>query len=344
MPREVDALITELLAGPVTAGQLREGAPHNAGLSTADADRVRAHLLASFETRGIPEDARDIVAEELRTSASPIVLAGAARAVRGLGVGAGAEWAPLLRDAAERVATADVFVRWQPGVVAPTWMRTVHGELLAVLEEVGERSGTRTESAGAAHALVLDRAILRQVHLEDQAGGESTMADLLAGRPTVLAFFYTRCMNPARCSLTITRLAGLARSGDESRNVVAMTYDPGYDSPERMRRYGADRGFPFGERARLVRATQRMARRAGHVPLARRLRTGHGERARPRAVHGGRRLRGSRPRPGRPVRGRAGRVNACAAADHFFGGSAGGGSSGARYAPIRRNSRSLELS
>lgn len=256
MPREVDALITELLAGPVTAGELREGASHNAGLSTADADRVRAHLLASFETRGIPEDARDIVAEELRTSASPIVLAGAARAVRGLGVDAGAEWAPLLRDAAERVATADVFVRWQPGVVAPTWMRTVHGELLAVLEEVGERSGTRTESAGAAHALVLDRAILGQVHLEDQAGGESTMADLLAGRPTVLAFFYTRCMNPARCSLTITRLAGLARSGDESRNVVAMTYDPGYDSPERMRRYGADRGFPFGERARLVRATK----------------------------------------------------------------------------------------
>ena len=231
MPRDVDALITELLAGPVTAGQLREGAPHNAGLSTADAERVRAHLLASFETRGIPEDARDIVAEELRTSASPIVLAGAARAVRGLGVGAGDEWAPLLRDAAERVATADVFVRWQPGVVAPTWMRTVRGELLAVLEEVGEGSGTRTESAGTAPALVLDRATLRQVRLEDQAGVESTMADLLAGRPTVLAFFYTRCMNPARCSLTITRLAGLARSGDESRNVVAMTYDPGYDSP-----------------------------------------------------------------------------------------------------------------
>ena len=135
-------------------------------------------------------------------------------------------------------------------------MRTVRGELLAVLEEVGEGSGTARNPSRAAHAIVLDRAILRQVRIEDQAGDESTMAELLAGRPTVLAFFYTRCMNPARCSLTITRLAGLARSSDESRNVVAMTYDPDYDSPERMRRYGADRGFPFGERARLVRATK----------------------------------------------------------------------------------------
>ncbi|HEX5729481.1 SCO family protein [Microbacterium sp.] len=256
MPRDVEALITELLAQPVTAAQLREGAPHSAGLSTADAERVRAHLLASFESRGIPDDAIDIVAEELRTSASPVVLAGAARAVRGMGADAGAEWARLLREAADRVATADVYVRWQPGVVAPTWMRTVRGELLDVLGEIRETTARRIGVGTEAPALELDLRTLRRVRVEDQAGATATMADLLAGHDSIMAFFYTRCMNPARCSLTITRLAGLARSDPDGRTIVAMTYDPDYDSPQRMRRYGAERGFPFGERARLIRASE----------------------------------------------------------------------------------------
>ena len=80
---------------------------------------------------------------------------------------------------------------------------------------------------------------------------ELTLADALAGRETVLAFFYTRCMNPARCSLTITRMAAAARRG--ARAHLAMTYDPAYDSATRLRRYGDERGFPFGEAARFVR-------------------------------------------------------------------------------------------
>lgn len=255
MPRDVDALIGELLAHPVTGADLRQDAPHTMGLSTADAERVRAHLLASFEARGIPDDALDVVAEELRTSASPVVLAGAARAVRGLGAQAGEDWAPLLHDAAVRVETADVYVRWQPGVVAPAWMRTARGELLAVLEEVRAHSSPVMAAGSPGPAFDLDEAALRRVSVEDQAGAATTLAQLLAGEETVLAFFYTRCMNPARCSLTITRLAALARSPENERAVLAMTYDPDYDSPERLRRYGSDRGFPFGERARLVRAT-----------------------------------------------------------------------------------------
>jgi cytochrome oxidase Cu insertion factor (SCO1/SenC/PrrC family) len=278
MPRTVDTLIAELLAHPVTGAELRQDAPHTSGLSTADAERVRAHLLASFEGRAgpgerrIPADVRAIVAEELRTSASPTVLAGAARAVRGLGADAGTDaavdWAPLLQDAADRVATADVYVRWVPGAVAPAWMRSARGELLETLAEVNARtSGAASGTSGAAgapgapgvvldlDAAMLDGGELGGVRLEDQAGVTSTLDGLLRGQTTVLAFFYTRCMNPARCSLTITRLGALARSGDE-RSVVAITYDPAYDSPERMRRYGADRGFPFGERSRLVRATE----------------------------------------------------------------------------------------
>ncbi|MFH8252314.1 SCO family protein [Microbacterium sp. B2969] len=245
MPQPVDALIADLLARPVTAADLRQDAAHAQGLSAADAERVRAHLLASFEARGMPADVAPVVAEELRTSQSPVVLAGAARAVRG---DRGGDWAELLQGAADRIATSDVFVRWQPGVVAPSWMRTARGELLATIDEL--HAAREAPSIGIpTPSFEVDAAALRAIAVEDQDGRASTLADLIEGE-TVLAFFYTRCMNPARCSLTITRLAALA-GGD--RAVVAMSYDPAFDSPARLRRYGADRGFAFGERARLVR-------------------------------------------------------------------------------------------
>ena len=47
-----------------------------------------------------------------------------------------------------------------------------------------------------------------------------TLADLLTAQSTVLAFFYTRCMNPNRCSLTITLLAALARSADNPHSIL----------------------------------------------------------------------------------------------------------------------------
>ncbi|QIG38708.1 hypothetical protein G5T42_03745 [Microbacterium sp. 4R-513] len=258
MPSPVDALIADLLSRPVTADLLRQDAPHTAGLSAADAERVRAHLLASFEERGIPGlAARAVVAEELRTSASPIVLAGAARAARSLGSAVDEEWAALLRDAADRLATNDVFVRWQAGTVAPSWMRTARGELLATLEEVRAQAAAPVKGSGdEASVTALDAEALARVPVEDQDGRTATLADALTGRETVLAFFYTRCMNPARCSLTITRLAAAARAESPAERAhLAVTYDPAYDSPARLRRYGAERGFPFGDRARFLRTT-----------------------------------------------------------------------------------------
>ena len=252
-PRDVDTLIEGLLANAVTSAHLRQDAPHFAGLSTADAERLRAHLLASFEAHGIPDDAHDVVAEDLRTSASPAVLAGAARAVRGED---GHKWTELLQNAADRIAAADVYVRWQPGVIEPTWMRTARDELLAVIEERRERREDPSGTTHEVHPIGLNEFTIRGVEVEDQLGTAMRLGELLGGRATVLAFFYTRCMNPNRCSLTVTRLAALARSKENHRSVLAMTYDPAYDTPERMHRYGSDRDFPFGEQARIVRATQ----------------------------------------------------------------------------------------
>jgi protein SCO1/2 len=255
---DVDALIARLLAEPVGATQLRQDAPHLAGLSTADAERVRAHLLASFEATGIPDDAVAVVAEELRTGVSPVVLAGAARATRGAGPGLiEADWDPLLRDAAARIETTDVFVRWQARAVPAGWMRTARGEILAVLAERAESTvnPVQTEIAPQQGAeFVLDATAVRRVHLEDQDAAPLSLFDALAPQPTIVAFFYTRCMNPAKCSLTITRLGALARALPGRYGLLAISYDPDFDVPDRLRRYGAERGFPFGDGVRLVRA------------------------------------------------------------------------------------------
>ncbi|SFS14802.1 Cytochrome oxidase Cu insertion factor, SCO1/SenC/PrrC family [Microbacterium sp. cf046] len=258
MSRDVDGLIAQLLAVPVTAAGLRQDAAHLAGLSTVDAERVRAHLLASFEATGIPEGAVPVVAEELRTAASPVVLAGAARAVRGVQPGSpeDVEWEPLLRDAATRIETTDVFVRWQARVVPPGWMRTARGEILALLAERADRSAAVAEiSHEPGPEFALDAEAVRAVRLEDQDAATPALADALARHPTIVAFFYTRCMNPAKCSLTITRLAAVARYRPGDFGILAISYDPDFDTADRLHRYGAERGFPFGEHARLARAT-----------------------------------------------------------------------------------------
>ncbi|MGN9914251.1 SCO family protein [Phytohabitans sp. LJ34] len=96
--------------------------------------------------------------------------------------------------------------------------------------------------------------------LEDQDGQPERFEEFFRGKPSVVAFFYTRCDNPYKCSRTITQLAALQRRVHErglaeSVNLAALTYDPEFDLPHRLKRYGSDRGMRFDERARFFRAT-----------------------------------------------------------------------------------------
>ena len=100
------------------------------------------------------------------------------------------------------------------------------------------------------------RTELGHVALENQDGACLTFADAFVGRPSALAFFYTRCMNPEKCSLTVTRLARLALLVADSgidANVAGMSYDPRFDRPGRLKIYGADRGMAFSARCLLLR-------------------------------------------------------------------------------------------
>lgn len=98
------------------------------------------------------------------------------------------------------------------------------------------------------------------VELEDQDGARVTFGEFFTGQPSVVTFFYTRCDNPNKCSLTITKLGRLQRRlverGLNGRiTTAAITYDPGFDLPTRLRAYGESRGVVFGPADRLFRTS-----------------------------------------------------------------------------------------
>ncbi|HET9710615.1 MAG TPA: SCO family protein, partial [Pyrinomonadaceae bacterium] len=82
---------------------------------------------------------------------------------------------------------------------------------------------------------------------EDQDGVTITYNEFFQARPSIVVFFYTRCDNPLKCSLTVTKLARVqklleSRNLEEQIQTAAITYDPAFDLPERIRSYGERRG------------------------------------------------------------------------------------------------------
>jgi protein SCO1/2 len=94
---------------------------------------------------------------------------------------------------------------------------------------------------------------------EDQNGQTVTFGEYFNGEPSIVVFFYTRCDNPLKCSLTITKLARvqklLANEGlADQINTAGITYDPGFDLPERLLNYGKHRGINFTPQHRFLRS------------------------------------------------------------------------------------------
>ncbi len=105
--------------------------------------------------------------------------------------------------------------------------------------------------------------------LEDQDGNKIKFGDFFRGQPSIVAFFYSRCDNPRKCSLTIAKLARvqtmLADQGLENCiRTAAITYDPEYDLPERLRGYGRSRGVRMDGGHRMLRATDGMGALRAH--------------------------------------------------------------------------------
>jgi len=85
--------------------------------------------------------------------------------------------------------------------------------------------------------------------LIDQNGDKIDFNDL-TGKPFILTFFYTSCSNALKCASTIEKLTNLQKLIEKSNmankvSIYAMTYDPDFDTPEVLKRYGKAFGVKF---------------------------------------------------------------------------------------------------
>ncbi|QND65437.1 hypothetical protein HB777_17030 [Mesorhizobium loti] len=275
---------------------LREDAPLYRGRGAVEAERLRAFVMAGLAERGLADTLVPFALQELETSIDPYGIAAAARVVRRASA-VPQETASLLGKALDRVRQIDEIVDLENYPATPEFGgRTAVAETIEALaaspdgrselrvlsrdaqagphlssdmmnlvDEALGRIGGGACCAGpaalpvsGARPVARTLAGIRDVLLENQDGVRMTVGDLFGARPALLAFFYTRCMNPDKCSRTISQLGRVCdelgrRHRANDVLVAAISYDPAYDDPPRLRRYGDDREFPFAGFCQLLR-------------------------------------------------------------------------------------------
>lgn len=102
---------------------------------------------------------------------------------------------------------------------------------------------------------------VKTILLEDQDGLKITFEDFFMGHYGIVSFFYTRCDNPNKCSLTVSKLAQLQKLIKDSTlknqlKIAAITYDSAYDTPDKIRIYGEERKFEFSENYKSFRVVE----------------------------------------------------------------------------------------
>ncbi|GGD08860.1 SCO family protein [Hyunsoonleella pacifica] len=105
----------------------------------------------------------------------------------------------------------------------------------------------------------IDYKKIKSLKIQDQDGEIFTYGDFFTDKPTVLVFFYTRCENHNKCSLTINKLGKLQQllkkfELHQKVKTAAMSYDPIFDTPERLKTYALKRHVSFDYLNRIFRA------------------------------------------------------------------------------------------
>ncbi|HEY6975771.1 MAG TPA: SCO family protein [Chitinophagaceae bacterium] len=95
------------------------------------------------------------------------------------------------------------------------------------------------------------------VKLIDQEGDSLQFKDLI-NKPFVLVFFYTQCSNASKCVASVHRLAELETTCLENNladkvGIYGMTYDPDFDTPPILKKYGKLYGVKFNENTKFFK-------------------------------------------------------------------------------------------
>lgn len=269
--------------------------------SSQEVARRRGWIFAQLARRPLTTVASPFIAETLHTAHEPYLLAAASRALTRLPrpdamLGPAvlravdalvsrddfidmAQWGGVTDDESGPTALTEAMnaLMWQSpggglddsileGLLTGRGMAPEHR--VAIEHMLESQAEPDDDSAGCCTPVAPSRlrdggsaADMRSVRLQDQDGLESGWPGLFTGKPCVVAFFYTRCDNPLKCSLTVTKLARLqellASEGlDDAVRIAAISYDSDFDRPERLRDYARMRQLRLDERARMLRVVE----------------------------------------------------------------------------------------
>jgi cytochrome oxidase Cu insertion factor (SCO1/SenC/PrrC family) len=97
----------------------------------------------------------------------------------------------------------------------------------------------------------------KNIKIIDQEGDSLQFHDL-AEKPFVLTFFYTQCTNASKCVSTVHKLGELETACIKNNmadkiGIYGMTYDPDFDSPPILKKYGKMYGVTFNENMKFLK-------------------------------------------------------------------------------------------
>lgn len=125
-----------------------------------------------------------------------------------------------------------------------------------------ERKVTAEEEIKAGELTPVDKRekLSTDFTMTDQEGQPFELKKL-AGKPTVATFIFTRCANPNMCPLQGIKMANLQKQLEKAGlsdkvNLLVFTFDPGYDTPERLKAWGKEQGIALTN-AKLLRPDPR---------------------------------------------------------------------------------------
>ena len=101
----------------------------------------------------------------------------------------------------------------------------------------------------------------KNIKIIDQEGDSLQFHDLVE-KPFVLTFFYTQCTNASKCVSTVHKLGELETACIKNNmadkiGIYGMTYDPDFDSPPILKKYGKMYGVTFNKNIKFLKTITR---------------------------------------------------------------------------------------
>jgi protein SCO1 len=247
------------------SGLLHETNPVYHHKSAASIVRMRGWVLLALGRVGVTDGELVYVLEELESGLEPYLIAAAARALCSYSTPR-SSFIPVVQQALTTIRYRDdVIVLDQYGSYARSGIGTTAARELRRTLGWLKSGAVHACCGGEAHSIVkrdqADPESPPTVTFEDQDGVQVGFREFFTGRPSIIAFFYTRCNNAQKCSLTMTKLGRLQmllakRDLAQQVRVAAITYDPAFDLPARLRTYALDRGVQLDTNNRVLRTTE----------------------------------------------------------------------------------------